>query len=237
MKKYIILIISLFLLVGCSNKDDNQLVMVTEAGFAPYEYYSNGEIVGVDIDIAKEIAKTLGKELVVKDVYFDSIISELKTGKADFAAAGMSITEERLEQVDFSIEYATSRQVVVALKGSKIKSNNLDGKKIVVQTGSVAEIYFSDSKNITLVSQAKYANALEDVKSKKVDCLVMDYLPAKELVNANPDVEILDGYVFEDKYGMAVKKGNTELLDAINSTLYRLMDEGKIDEFTINHSK
>lgn len=243
MKKYLFLILCLFLFVGCNKKNNNQLVMVTEAGFAPYEYYENETIVGVDIDIAKEIAKEMGKELVVKDVYFNSIISELKSGKGDFAAAGMSITEDRLKQVDFSVEYAVSRQVVVVLKGSKYTVNdfkegaNLKKKKIAVQTGSVAEIYYGDELGITPVSQAKYATALEDVKAKKVDCLVMDALPAKELVAANPEVEILDGYIFEDKYGMAVKKGNTELLEVINKVLVRLMDEGKIDEFTLNHSK
>ena len=138
MKKYLFLILCLFLLVGCNKKNNNQLVMVTEAGFAPYEYYENETIVGVDIDIAKEIAKEMGKELVVKDVYFNSIISELKSGKGDFAAAGMSITEDRLKQVDFSVEYAVSRQVVVVLKGSKYTVNdfkegaNLKNKKIAV---------------------------------------------------------------------------------------------------------
>ena len=103
------------ILSGCG-KNKNEIIMVTEAGFAPYEYYENGEIVGVDVAIAKEIAKELGKKLVVKNVDFDSIVSELKSGKADFAAAGMSITEERKKQVDFTIEYVTSNQVVVVKK-------------------------------------------------------------------------------------------------------------------------
>ena len=85
-----------------------KLIMVTEAGFAPYEFYDGEEIVGVDVEIAKKIAEKTGKELEIKDTDFDSIINEVKTGKADFAAAGLSITEERLEEVDFSIEYAIS---------------------------------------------------------------------------------------------------------------------------------
>ena len=87
MKKILILLFFVFVVTGCNN-NDNQIVMVTEAGFAPYEFYDGDEIVGVDVEIAKEIAKSLGKELVIKDVYFNSIINELKSGKADFAAAG-----------------------------------------------------------------------------------------------------------------------------------------------------
>ena len=96
MKKIIILLLGIFLISGCScSKDENTLVMATEAGFAPYEYYENNEIVGVDVDIANEIAAAMGKELVIKDVAFDSIINEVKSGKADFGAAGISYSDER----------------------------------------------------------------------------------------------------------------------------------------------
>ena len=121
MKKVIVLLSFIFLLVGCGKKSD-EIVMVTEAGFAPYEFYENGEVIGVDIEISKKIADKLGKKLVIKDVAFDSIINELNSGKADFAAAGMSINPERSEKVDFSIEYITSNQVVVVKEDSDIKS-------------------------------------------------------------------------------------------------------------------
>ena len=125
MRKWLIVIIlGLVFLTGCS-RNENQLILVTEAGFAPYEYYENGKIVGVDIDIANEIANYIGKELVVKDIAFDSIINELNSGKADFAAAGMSITPERLQEVDFSIEYITSNQVVMVRKDSNITMNEI----------------------------------------------------------------------------------------------------------------
>ena len=94
MKKVIVFLSFIFLLVGCGKKSD-EIVMVTEAGFAPYEFYENGEVIGVDIEISKKIADKLGKKLVIKDVAFDSIINELNSGKADFAAAGMSIDPER----------------------------------------------------------------------------------------------------------------------------------------------
>lgn len=227
-----------FLLFGC-NKNDDKLVMVTEAGFAPYEYRDSSGIVGVDVDIANEIAAAMGKELEIKDVAFDSLINELNSGKADFAAAGMSISEERKKEVDFSIEYVSSKQVIVVRKDyNKIKSvNDLNGKTISVQLGSVADSYVSKNyKDSKIVRQKKFLSAAEDVKAKKSDCIIMDELPAKELVKNNSELTILSIELFTDKYAIAVKKGNTELLNKINEVLEKLIEEGKIEEFVINHS-
>ena len=230
------LLLSILFLTGCGRSSD-EFVMVTEAGFAPYEYYEGDEIVGVDIDIAKEIAQELGKKLVIKDVYFDSIINELKSGKADLGACGMSITEERLKEVDFSIEYAVSKQVVIVRNDSTLSLDDINGKRVSVQLGSVADQVLSKAYQVELIRQKKYLAALMDVQNNKADCLVMDELPAKELVKANDGVKILDGYLFIDKYGMAVKKGNTELLEVVNNVLTRLIAENKIVEYTLNHSK
>lgn len=233
-----LLFILTLILSGCG-KNKNEIIMVTEAGFAPYEYYENGEIVGVDVAIAKEIAKELGKKLVVKNVDFDSIVSELKSGKADFAAAGMSITEERKKQVDFTIEYVTSNQVVVVKKDSSLNDiTQLDGKRIAVQLGTVGDSYVTENyKNSEINRQKKFLVAAEAVKNNKADCIVMDQIPAQQLVSQNPELKILDGILFKDSYGMAVKKGNTELLDAMNTVLQRLIDEGKIEEYIIEYSK
>ena len=238
MKKVIILIMLLITLGGCK-KNTNELVMVTEAGFAPYEYYENGEIVGVDVDIAKEIAKYLGKTLVVKDIAFDSIINEVKTGKADFGAAGISYSEDRVKNVDFSINYSVSKQVVIVSNNSSINNvNNISNKKIAVQLGSIADTYVTENfKNASIVRQKKYLAAIEDLKTGKVDCVIMDELPAKEIVSSNSGIKILEGSLTNDSYGMIVKKGNKELLDAINTVLQKLKDEGKIDSFIIKHTE
>ena len=237
MRKIILLIFMLFLLVGCG-KNNNEIVMVTEAGFAPYEYYDSGEIVGVDIDIAKEIAKEMGKELVIKDVSFDSIINEVKTGKADFGAAGISYSEERAEEVDFSINYSISKQIVIVKDNSSITNiNDIGNKKIAVQLGSIADTYVTDNyKNANIIRQKKYLAAIEDLKSDKVDAVVMDELPAKEIINSNSGLKILDGSLTNDSYGMIVKKGNSEMLSVINKVLDRLIQEGKIEQFVINHT-
>lgn len=237
MKKILLIILSILLITGCK-KEDNTIVMVTEAGFAPYEYYENGEIVGVDIEIAKEIAKALGKELIVKDIAFDFIINELKSGKADFAAAGMSVTEERLKEVDFSIEYTTSKQVVLVNNNSNINSiNNIYNKKIAVQLGSVADLYFTENyPKANIIRQKKYLSMIEDLKANKIDLIVMDYLPAQQIMEHNKELKILNGHVIEDSYGIAVNKGNGELLKTINEVLDRLIKENKISEYIIKYS-
>lgn|SRR5574344_891076 len=239
MKKIFLLSFLCLILCGCTNSNNNKLVLVTEAGFAPYEYYDNGEITGIDIEIGKQIAKSMNKELVVKDVSFDSIVNELNSGKADFAAAGFSITPERAKEVDFSIEYVVSNQVIVVPNNSIIKSGkDLDGKKIAVQLGSTADFYMQKHyKNVNLLEQKKYLSMMEDLKAGKVDAIIMDEIPAKTLINGNSSLKMVDGYLFTDKYGMAVKKGNNELLKEINKVLQKLIDEGKIEEYTIKYSE
>lgn len=236
MKKILIVIMSIFILTGCG-KNENELVMVTEAGFAPYEYYENGQVVGVDVDIAEEIAKELGKKLVIKDIDFHSIINEVKSGKADFGAAGLSYSDERAKEVDFSINYSTSKQVVIVNKNSNLTINDLENKKIAVQLGSIADTYVTkEYKNAEIVRQKKYLAAVEDLKINKVDCIVMDELPAASIIDKNDNLKILDGMLTTDSYGMIVKKGNTELLETINKVLERLQEEGKIEEYIIKHS-
>lgn len=239
MKNIKILVIILLTLFMCGCKDTSKLILVTEAGFAPYEYYENDEIIGVDIEIAKEIAKELDKELVVKDVAFDSVINEINKGKADLAAAGISITEERKKEVDFSIEYAISKQVIIVNNDSLIKSpDEIYSKKIGVQLGTTADLFLSKKmSDKNLIRQKKYLTLVEDLKANKVDAIVMDSLPANEIVKENNSLRILDKELFEDKYGMVVKKGNDELLSSVNTVLERLIEEGKIVDWTIKYSK
>ena len=237
-RKLFLFVILILIMCGCDRRED-KLIMVTEAGFAPYEYYSDGKIVGVDVDIAREIAKEMGRKLVVKDVAFDSIITEVKIGKSDIGAAGISYTEERAKQVDFSVNYTISKQVVVVKYGSSIKSiSDLKNKRIAVQLGSIADMYVSDEfSNNRIIRQKKYLAAIQDLKDNKVDCVVMDELPAQAILNENRELSILDEALAEDSYGIVVDKGNSELLEVVNRVINRLKSEGKIDEFILNHEK
>lgn len=238
MKKIILLSLCLIMLCGCGRNKD-ELVMVTEAGFAPFEYYQNNEIVGVDVEIAKEIANKMGKTLVIKDVAFDSIINEVKSGKADIGAAGISYTEERSKQVDFSSDYFTSK-IVVIVKDSdnEIDFNNLGTKKIAVQLGSTADTFVTNNyKNATITRQKKYLAAIEDLKNDKVDCVVMDELPAKQILSKNTNLKILNKILSSENYGMVVKKNNKELLDMVNEVIEDLKESGKIDEYVLNYTE
>ena len=234
MKKYLIIIIIVLLMTGCSNRDD-KLIMATEAAFAPYEYYSNGEIKGVDVDIMKAVAKRLGKELKVKDVAFDSIIAEVKTGKSDVGAAGISYTEERAKQVDFSIPYIESDQVIVVKKDSNIKGpSDLKNIKVAVQLGTVADAVLTDEyPTVEVIREKKFIAAIQDLKDNKVQAVVMDDLPAKRLIDSN--LEILTEPVVTDSYSVIVDKGNNELLEVINEVIEKLKNKGEIDKYLLKH--
>ena len=238
MKKIILLCLCLITLCGCG-KNKNELVMVTEAGFAPFEYYENNDIVGVDVEVAKEIANRMGKKLVIKDVAFDSIINEVKSGKADIGAAGISYTEERSKQVDFSNDYFTSK-IVVIVKDNENEADfkDLNNKTIAVQLGSTADTYVTNNyKNSTITRQKKYLTAIEDLKNDKVECVVMDELPAKEILQKNSNLKILSNVLSTENYGMVVKKNNKELMNVVNEVIEELKSSGKIDEYVLKYTK
>lgn len=233
-KIFTLILILTFIFTGCSKEKKGTLTLVTEAGFAPYEYYSNGEIVGVDIDITRKIADSLNMELVIKDVAFDSIISEVKTNKSDLGAAGISYTEERAKEVDFTINYASSKQVIIVKKGSNITGkDNLKGK-VAVQLGTVADSYLTENyTDIELVREKKFLAAIQDLKDNKVDAVVMDELPAQKLVTS--DMVILDEPVVIDNYGMIVAKGNKDLKDSCNKVITEMTETGEIDKIILHH--
>lgn len=213
------------------------LIMATEATFPPYEYMDGTEIVGVDVDIAREIAKELNMELKIENMEFDAIIPAVSSGKADFGAAGLSITDERLEQVDFSIVYATSMQVILTRDDSGIAGEaDLDGRIVGVQTGTVADLALTDDyPEVQVERYSRYTDALLALNNGQVDALLLDLLPAKTLQQQGENLIICEKELFTDEYAFCVQKGNTELLEVIDRVLQRLMDEGKIQEYTTAH--
>ena len=226
-----------------SNSDT--LVMATNATFPPYEYVDGEECKGIDIEIAQAIADAMGKKLEVDDIDFDSIIPAITTGKADMALAGMTVTDERKENVDFSDSYATGVQVIIVPKDSDITSPDdlANDKMIGVQQGTTGHIYCSDTPEKGgfgedhVTAYPNGASAIQALQTGKVDAVVIDNEPAKAFVAENPGLKILDTeYVTED-YAIAVKKGNTELLDQINETLAKLKADGTLQSIIDKYIK
>ncbi len=226
---------------NASAKNDDKIYVGTEAGFAPYEYMSGDQVVGVDMDIAQAIADALGKELVIKNMDFDGALNAVQQGQVDFVAAGVSVDEERQKVMDFSHNYVDSSDVVIVnASADTVKTNEDIADKIVgVQQGNIADIWMTNNYPDAQVKRyTKFVQAAEDLKNNKIDAIVMDLYPAQELVATNPELKILDeeNPVFVDQYAIAVKKGNQELLDQINEVIDQLIANGKIEEFTAKHA-
>lgn len=241
MKKFISLVLVLalcvFVFAACGEKKgDNVLTMATNAEFPPYEFHDGDKIVGIDAEIGEAIAKELGMEFEIVDTAFDSIIPAVVAGKYDMGMAGMTVTDERLEEVNFSESYATGVQVVIVKKGSEIKTvDDLTGDKkytIGVQTGTTGDLYSTwdiEDEGLGTVSRFnKGADAVEALKVGKVDCVIIDNEPAKVFVAENEDLEILETAYAEEQYAIAISKDNEELLKNINDALAKLTEDGTI---------
>lgn len=215
-----------------------KLVMATNAEFPPYEYHDGDAIVGIDAEIAKAIADELGMELEIEDIAFDSIIPEIVSGKADMGLAGMTVTEDRMQSVDFSDTYAKASQKIIVTEDSEIASpDDLKGVIVGVQLGTTGDIYVSDleADGTTVERYNKGFEAVQALSQGKIDAVVIDGEPAKTFVAETEGIKMLDEAFTEEEYAIAVKKGNTELLDKINGALSELESEGTLDEIVAKY--
>ena len=215
--------------------DDNVIVMCTNASFPPYEFVENGEITGIDAEIAAKIAEKLGMTLKIEDMEFSALIPAVQSGLADFAMAGMTVNEERLQSVNFSTSYATGVQVVIIPEGSDIASlDDLNGKKIGVQLATTGDIYATDDYGEENVEEYATGNdAVLALTQGKVDAVIIDNEPAKAYVAANEGLTILSTEYAVEDYAIAIAKENTELLDKVNAALAELIDDG-VDTEIVN---
>ena len=217
-----------------------KLVMATNAEFPPYEYHDGDAIVGIDAEIAKAIADELGMELEIEDIAFDSIIPEIVSGKADMGLAGMTVTEDRMQSVDFSDTYAKASQKIIVTEDSEIASpDDLKGVIVGVQLGTTGDIYVSDleADGTTVERYNKGFEAVQALSQGKIDAVVIDGEPAKTFVAETEGLKILEESFTDEEYAIAVKKGNTELLEKINGALKTLKDNGTLDEIVAKYIK
>ena len=223
------------------NTEGGTLVMGTNAQFPPYEFRDeNNEVAGIDADIAAAIADKLGMELEITDMAFDSLIPALDGGTIDIILAGMTVTPEREESVNFTDSYATGVQVIIVPEDSDIAPTeqedgtmavDLTGKLIGVQAGTTGDMYCTDDYGQESVRQ--YDNgalAVSALANGQIDCVVIDNEPAKNYVAANTGLKILDTEYITENYAAAIAKDNTELYEQVNAAIQELKADGTIDE-------
>lgn len=276
-KKIIAAILSLMLLVStclmtsCKDASEKQkleeikkagvLTVYTNAEFPPFEYLKDSKAVGVDIMIAQAIADEIGVKLEVKDVKFDTILASVNSGKGSMGIAGITVSKERAEEVDFSKNYATSTQYVIVKNDVTIENiSDLAGMKIGAQLGTTGDIIISseingtedeetgehikgilEGTNTVITQYNSAADAAVAMSSGKIDAVVIDKLPAEIIAGEYEGykaVELLypDGTNTEESYAVCVAKGNAELLEVVNKVVDRLINDGSIDKWIVEHT-
>ena len=217
--------------------EPGKLIMTTNAAFPPYEMTTDdGDYEGIDVEIAGAIADKLGLELVIDNKDFDAALLAVQGGEAaDMVMAGVTVTDERKAVMDFTDSYASGVQVVIVPEDSDIASiDDMQGKMIGVQRGTTGDLYCSDTvenggfgaENVTPYPDG--LTAVQALMNGQVDCVVIDNAPAQEFVTANPGLKILDTEYANEDYAIGVAKGNTQLLDALNTAIAELKADGTI---------
>ncbi|TDO95246.1 amino acid ABC transporter substrate-binding protein (PAAT family) [Halanaerobium saccharolyticum] len=211
-------------------------VVGTNASFPPFEYVEEGEIVGFDIELIKEIAKLQGFEVEVRDISFDSLIPGLASGSLDIVAAGMTITEKREEVVDFSEPYYSANQSVLVHEESDANLTVLFGNHdIGVQTGTTGDTWVRENLIQTDILTGEIRNydsyvfVIRDLSNQNIDAAVLDK-PVAETYSQNNPVQVVAEIITGEEYGIAVGEGNEELLAEINAGLEKVKNNGTMEK-------
>lgn len=216
-------------------------VVGTSAGFPPFEYIEDGEVVGFDIDLMKAIGESQGFEVEFQDISFDSLIPGLQAGTIDIVAAGMTITEQRAQVVDFTDPYYSANQAVLVREGSGNNVTVLYGdSRLAVQTGTTGDLWVEDNLLDTGILTGNVTNfdtfvlAVQDLINENVEGVVLDTPVAQRYAAGNP-VEMVAELITGEEYGIAVARGNTELLEMLNAGLNDVIESGVMDELLEKH--
>ncbi|MBR5969729.1 MAG: amino acid ABC transporter substrate-binding protein [Lachnospiraceae bacterium] len=217
-----------------------KLTMSTNAAFPPYEMTKDdGSFEGIDVEIAGAIAKELGLELQIDDMDFDAALLAVQQGKSDIVMAGVTVNDERKQVMDFSDSYSTGVQVIIVPEGSDIASvDDLAGHTIGTQRGTTGNIYCTDEfGEENVVAYDNGLTATQALVNGQIDCIVIDSAPAAEFVKANPGLAILDTEYATEDYAIGLGKGNTELKDAVNAALQKLIADGTVQSIVDKYIK
>ena len=236
---------SALILAGCGAKGSgsNEIKFGTNAEFPPFEFISAEGVIdeydGIDMALAKDIGEQTGKEIKIENMEFDSLLIALSNGQIDAVISGMTITEERAKSVDFSIPYYEATQVMIVPKDSDItKAADMADKKICVIQGYTGELCVQEL-GFEYEAFKKGTEAILELNNGKCDVVVLDSATAQKYVKDNPELKIVsDSEAFEaEQYGIAVKKGNKELLDEINKAIEARLKDGTISEWSAKYTE
>ena len=238
-KKILSLVVLVVVIVGIvtivnhfrGNTNSDVLVMATNAEFPPFEFYEGDQIVGIDVEFAQAIAEKLGKQLEVSDMAFASIIPAVQSGKADFGAAGMTVTEERLTQVDFSDTYFNSVQVIIVGEDNTDINgpDDLQGKTIGVVLGFTGDLFATEDFGEDHIQRFnKGFEAVQALAQGKIDAVIIDEQPAQQFVNSTAGLRIVEAKYAEEAYAMLFPKGS-DLVAPFNQAIQELKADGTFD--------
>ena len=191
----------------------------------------NGKVIGFDIDISKEVAKSLGKELKIEDTAFDGLLPALESGQVDMVIAGMTKTPEREKNVLFSEPYYLAAQKIIVRKNSPIKNKyEISGNKIGVQLGTTSDTIVSKIKGVNVVKLQSVPSVLQDLSSGKIDAAVLDEAPADQYVKGFSNLEVLPDSLGNEEYAIAIKKGNDDLKNQVDKVIDEMKKDGRYQE-------
>ncbi len=214
-----------------------KLVIGTDPGFKPFEYLQGDKVVGFDIDLAQEIAKDTGRQLVIEEMNFDGLIAALQAGKIDLAVAGMSITEDRAQNVNFSQPYYLASQMIIVRKDNQdiVSKADLAGKKIGVQLGTTGDTMADEIAGARKSQFSAVPAVLQELRSGRIDAAILDNAPAELYIKTNPDLKMLEQKLSEESYAIALHKNQHDLLREVNETISRVKQDGTYERLMEKH--
>ena len=240
MKKIIVIFTVIFsLMLSCSNNNENsseslenaedRIVYVgIDAAFPPFGYLEDGNIAGFDYDIMSEIAKLTGIKVEFNQMQFSGLLPALQTKKIDAIIAGMTVTEERKQFVNFSKTYYVSSQVILVHRDDNSIKNfdNLVGKNVGTVIGTTGDTIMTENERVNTKKFDTGAQAVLSLKEKKIDAIVFDKEPCKNFAKYNSEIKLIESDAVQEDYAIAVRKEDTSLLENINKGISIIMTNG-----------